>query len=125
MAFCSVLGSPLPGPTSREPGLTTRVRTYPYNPKKAKALLAEAGWKDNDGDGILDKDGNPFSFNIITNQGNEQRMKSAEIIQRRLRDRDRGQAPGDRVGGLSERIHQPGQFRCDDSRLDDSRARSL
>ncbi len=60
------------------------VKAYPYDPDKARELLADAGWKDNDGDGILDKDGQPFVFEIITNQGNEIRAKCAEIIQRRL-----------------------------------------
>ena len=63
-----------------------RVKKYPYNPQKARHLLAEAGWKDTDGDGILDKNGKPFAFEIITNQGNELRAKCAEIIQRRLAD---------------------------------------
>lgn len=63
-----------------------RVKKYPYNPQKARHLLAEAGWKDTDGDGILDKNGEPFAFEIITNQGNELRAKCAEIIQRRLAD---------------------------------------
>ena len=62
------------------------VKRYPYDPKKARALLAEAGWSDHDGDGTLDKDGQPFSFTIVTNQGNDQRTKSAEIIQRRFRE---------------------------------------
>jgi peptide/nickel transport system substrate-binding protein len=61
-----------------------KVKPYTSDPKKAVALLAEAGWRDRDGDGILDKDGKPFSFEIITNQGNEVRGKCAEIIQRRL-----------------------------------------
>jgi peptide/nickel transport system substrate-binding protein len=59
------------------------VKTYPYDPQKAKALLVEAGWQAG-GDGLLKKDGEPFIFEIITNQGNEIRAKCAEIIQRRL-----------------------------------------
>jgi peptide/nickel transport system substrate-binding protein len=61
-----------------------RVKNYPYNPRRAGELLAEVGWKDTNGDGILDKDGQPFTFEIITNQGNDVRSKCAEIIQRRL-----------------------------------------
>ncbi len=36
---------------------------YPYDPAKAKQLLAEAGWKD-DGKGGLVKDGKPFAFTM-------------------------------------------------------------
>lgn len=36
----------------------------PFDPKKARALLEEAGWKDTDGDGILDKDGQRFEIEI-------------------------------------------------------------
>lgn len=58
---------------------------YPYDPAKARALLKEAGFQDTDGDGILDRDGKPFSFEIVTNQ-NKEREKSAVLIQRRLKD---------------------------------------
>ncbi len=61
------------------------VRKFPYDPQKAKEMLAEAGWKDTDGDGILHKDGKPFEFTIITNQGNELRKNAATIIQRDLK----------------------------------------
>ena len=78
------LGKPATGPY--KPGTwahNPNVRTYPHDPEKAKALLAEAGWRRTDG-GFLEKDGKPFEFEIITNQGNEIRAKCAEIIQRRL-----------------------------------------
>ena len=55
-----------------------------YDPARAAALLKEAGFVPGK-DGILIKDGKPFSFTIMTNQGNDQRLKCALIIQRRLK----------------------------------------
>lgn len=66
---------------------TDEVPRYEYDPKKAKALLAAAGWVDRDDDGVVeDKDGKPFAFTILTNQGNDERKKIAEIIQQRLKE---------------------------------------
>ena len=62
------------------------VRHYPHDLARARALLAEAGWKDTDGDGLLDKDGKPFTFEILTNQGNDERKKVAELIQSSLKE---------------------------------------
>jgi peptide/nickel transport system substrate-binding protein len=62
------------------------VKTYGYDVARAKALLAEAGWKDTNGDGIVDKDGKPFAFELLTNQGNDERKKVAGIIQASLRE---------------------------------------
>jgi peptide/nickel transport system substrate-binding protein len=62
-----------------------KLKPYPYDPAKARQLLKEAGFEDRDGDGILDRDGKPLSFEILTNQ-NKQREMSAVLIQRRLKE---------------------------------------
>jgi peptide/nickel transport system substrate-binding protein len=79
------LGKPATGPYKHGTwAYNGNVKIYNYNPRKARELLSEAGWSDAKGDGILEKDGRPFVFEIVTNQGNETRQKCAEIIQRQL-----------------------------------------
>ena len=65
---------------------TDQVKRYPYDMAKARRLLAEAGWKDKNSEGLLVKDGKPFTFELITNQGNDERKKIAEIVQAQLRE---------------------------------------
>jgi len=62
------------------------VKKYEHNPQKAKELLKEAGWSDSDNDGILEKNGKKFEFTILTNMSNTTRIKTATIIQYRLKD---------------------------------------
>ena len=79
------LGSPATGPyVPNTWPYNPNVKKYPYNPEKARQLLKDAGWEDTDGDGILDKDGRPFRFTILTNMGNTLRMNTATIIQWKL-----------------------------------------
>lgn len=61
------------------------IKDLDYNPTRARQLLAEAGWHEKNADGILIKDGKPFTFTILTNQGNDLRLKTALIIQQRLK----------------------------------------
>ena len=61
------------------------IRDYPTDIAEAERLLAEAGWK-KDKNGLLrNARGLPFAFTIMTNQGNEQRIKTAVIIQSQLK----------------------------------------
>lgn len=41
------------------------IKPFPYDVKQAEKLLAERGWRDSDGDGILEKDGRKFVFSIL------------------------------------------------------------
>ncbi len=60
-------GVALPGPLSPYNNFVNKsLEPYPYDPDKALALLAEAGWEDSDGDGTLDKNGQPFAFTLDT-----------------------------------------------------------
>lgn len=61
------------------------VKDIAYDPGHAAELLAQAGWKEKNADGILVRDGKPFRFTILTNQGNQQRLLTAQIVQQRLR----------------------------------------
>jgi peptide/nickel transport system substrate-binding protein len=60
------------------------IQPYPFDPDSARALLAAIGWRDTNGDGILDKDGRRFSFQLTTNADNTMRMDIITVIQQQL-----------------------------------------
>lgn len=53
--------------------------------RKARQLLAEAGWKDSNGDGILDKDGQDFRFQMSIPTGNKDLMLYAQLWQKDMK----------------------------------------
>ncbi|MED3912784.1 ABC transporter substrate-binding protein [Peribacillus simplex] len=82
---------PLFGPLPQTiPGYSEKVegeakQKYTKNVEMAKSLLAESGWKDSNGDGIVEKDGKPFSFEIwLSDEPVMQRI--VQILQGQLKD---------------------------------------
>ncbi|MEQ1898789.1 MAG: ABC transporter substrate-binding protein [Vicinamibacterales bacterium] len=57
------------------------ITKFDYNPDEARRLLAGLGWKDKNGDGVLDDAaGNAISFTIQTNGDNKMRVGMANFI---------------------------------------------
>ncbi len=77
-------GRPCTGPFPPDSwAYNKNVKGYPYDPEKALNLLRETGWVlDN---GMLKKEGKPFRFTILVNQGNNQRLMAAQIIKEDLK----------------------------------------
>ena len=64
---------------NRRPEYNQALEPWEFSPARAREILAGAGWKDTDGDGVLDKELNgvrtPLRFEIISNSGNDERKK--------------------------------------------------
>lgn len=56
----------------------------PHDPERARRLLTEAGWRDADGDGILEREGRDFAFTALVG-GNVQARQAAIYVQDQLR----------------------------------------
>lgn len=61
------------------------IKAIPYNLQEAARLLQEAGWRDSDGDGILDKDGVQFNFELLIPSGSASFAQLASIVQANLK----------------------------------------
>jgi peptide/nickel transport system substrate-binding protein len=62
------------------PAYDPSVGPLPFDPAAAKALLAEAGWRDSDGDGTLDRAGREFAFDLLIPAGFETGRQVAEML---------------------------------------------
>ena len=89
--FCSVImeGRGLPAkaafPDSFSYG-NEAVETVSYDPEGAKKLLEESGWKDTDGDGCADKDGQKLTIDWLTYPTRLEQPKLAEYAQATLKE---------------------------------------
>ena len=100
-------GTPCTGPFPPESwAYNPEVKDLEYDPERAKRLFEEAGWRmhrgncvspveplpekrgSRSGDEVLlmCKDGKPFIFTVLVNQGNEARLKAAQIIKENLKN---------------------------------------
>lgn len=89
--FCAVImegrGIPAKGafPDSYTYG-NASVETVSYDPEEAKKLLEESGWKDSDGDGYVDKNGENLVVNWLTYPSRLEQPKLAEYAQATLKE---------------------------------------
>jgi peptide/nickel transport system substrate-binding protein len=80
-----LLKGPLSMPCT-EDLLNQNLTWYPYNPEKAQELLAEAGWKDTDGDGIREKNGKELKVTFVLSTFSPELPTIAEIVQAQLKE---------------------------------------
>ncbi len=70
-----------------------QIHRWPYDPQTARALLAEVGWVDEDGDGVVEavdvekiRDGTSFRVTMLVMEGNRQQETIARIVRSNLAD---------------------------------------
>ena len=62
------------------------VKGAPYDPAGAKRLLEEAGWRDSDGDGYVDRDGRNLTLRYLTYTSRQELPLLAEAAQASLKE---------------------------------------
>lgn len=67
-------GSPAYGPVDGLPWFEPNSVIEDADPDRAAALLAEAGWEDTDGDGVVERDGTPARFTVLYPAGDATRQ---------------------------------------------------
>ncbi len=78
LGFGEIGLGPVPGIFKQE--YNTDLIRFDYDLEAARKLLNDAGWKDSNGDGYIDKDGIEFKFDLQVPVGNPRRKYAAEIF---------------------------------------------
>lgn len=81
LGFARPLNGPFP--SCFRFGNTSQMNEYQFDPSMASLLLAEAGWLDSDGDGVLEKGGKEFRF-TLSYPADDLRRRLAERVQKNL-----------------------------------------
>ncbi len=80
------LGKAPPGPMSSLLGIwDPDIRQLPYDTALAARILSAHGWRDHDGDGVRDKDGQPLAFHILVPTTSVLRRQYALLLQEQFR----------------------------------------
>ena len=80
------LGKVPPGPMSSLLGIwDPDIRQLPYDTAQAARILSAHGWRDHDGDGVRDKDGQPLAFHILVPTTSVLRKQYALLLQEQFR----------------------------------------
>ncbi len=75
----------LSGPWAADsPAYDPSVAPYPFDPRAAKKLLGEAGWKPNDRDYVLERAGKRFEFDLLYGSGSTSAQQVAEVFRSAL-----------------------------------------
>src|SRR5712692_5952586 len=61
------------------------LRQLPYDTAQATRILTARGWRDHDGDGVRDKDGQPLAFHLLVPTSSVLRRQYARLLQEQFR----------------------------------------
>lgn len=104
-------GTPAEGPLG-QPGVPWAhpdLPGYPYDPQRAQALLAEAGWHDADGDGVRERDGQKLRLTLLF-EGTRDWKLYAEALQQELAKVGIQVVLQMRDGDMIQDLQRKGQF---------------
>ncbi|HKY33346.1 MAG TPA: ABC transporter substrate-binding protein [Candidatus Polarisedimenticolia bacterium] len=105
------MGRPSAGPVvSSSWAADPSVAAPPYDPAGARRLLAEAGWRDADRDGVVEKDGAALRFDLEYNRGNTLREALALRIASQLAAVGAAAAPRAVEWAAFQSKHREGDF---------------
>lgn len=80
--YARVASSPIPSNVwAHDPS----VAPLPYDPAESRRILERRGFADRDGDGVVERDGRPLTFELTTNSSNRIRTAALVMIQEQLR----------------------------------------